>query len=270
VDEALRRIEAALGEAARLLVPFTQGAVAFDDKGGGDPVTAADRALDELLRHRLPEADEGWLSEETVDDRSRLGKRRVWVVDPLDGTREFVAGIPEWSVSVGLVEDGQAVAGGVLNAATGEQFLGAIGCGLLSAGRPLDQLSPRASLEGAVVLASRSEVVRGEWDRFRGASFTVRPVGSIAYKMALVAAGLADATWTLVPKNEWDVAAGAALVRAAGGEVYTLDGRPPVFNRGRPLLAGIVAHRPGLAEAVGAELRLALPYSLLPASTPPV
>ena len=136
MDATLRRIEEALGEAARVLVPFIPGAVAFDDKGGGDPVTAADRALNELLRDLLPRADEGWLSEETVDDLSRLGKRRVWVVDPLDGTREFVAGIPQWSVSIGLVEDGQPVAGGVLNPATGEQFLGAVGCALLSAADP--------------------------------------------------------------------------------------------------------------------------------------
>jgi myo-inositol-1(or 4)-monophosphatase len=84
-------------------------------------------------------------------------------------------------------------------------------------------------------------VGRGEWERHREAPFTVRPTGSIAYKLALVAAGLADATWTVSPRHEWDVAAGTALVLAAGGEVVTPAGDPPRFNRRRPLLPGIAA-----------------------------
>jgi myo-inositol-1(or 4)-monophosphatase len=96
------------------------------------------------------------------------------------------------------------------------------------------------------VLASRSEVRRGEWERFADADFTVRPCGSVAYKLGLVAAGLADATWTLVPKNEWDVAAGAALVLAAGGAVMHADGRPARFNRRSPALPDFLAGPPAL------------------------
>ena len=95
-------------------------------------------------------------------------------------------------------------------------------------------------------MASRSEVRRGEWDRFAGRGFTVQASGSVAYKLAQVAAGLVDSTWTLVPKNEWDVAAGAALVAAAGGEVLTLDAEPPRFNRRKTLFRGFVATPPGL------------------------
>src|SRR6185295_14444405 len=198
---------------------------------------------------------EGWHSEESRDDPARLQKRRVWAVDPLDGTKEFVAGIPEWCVSVGLLEDGRPVVGGVANPATGEIFLGSPETGVTYNGKTA-QMSRRKSLEGAVVLASRSEFDRGEWERFRGAAFTVRPVGSVAYKLALVAAGLADATWTLVPKHEWDVAAGVALILAGGGSAYSQDGSPPRFNQPRPKLTGLIAHPPALLPAVERELGL--------------
>jgi len=197
-QEDLRRIEAALREAEKALAPFTPGAIAVERKAGGDPVTEADQRVDDVLRRMLPESGEGWLSEETVDDHARLGKNRAWIVDPLDGTREFVEGIPQWSVSIGLVEDGQPVAGGVLNPATQQLVLGAVDRGVTLNGEPVT-VSTRESLKGAVVLASNSEIRRGEWERFENHGIVVRPCGSVAYKLALVAAGLVDATWTLVP-----------------------------------------------------------------------
>ena len=238
--EDLERIETALGRAARVLERFTAGAIEVRHKAGGDPVTEADHAVNDVLLEVLPREDEGWLSEETDDEPSRLARRRVWIVDPLDGTKEFVSGIPEWCVSVGLVEDGRAVAGGILNPTTDEWIVGSVETGVTLNGEPVTPL-PTDSLEGATVLASRSEVGRGEWERFEGGAFTVHPCGSVAYKMGLVAAGLFDATWTLVPKHEWDVAAGTALVLAAGGTVVRPDGSPPVFNRERPKLDGLVA-----------------------------
>lgn len=123
-QEDLARIEEALRLAEKVLEPFTPGAIAVERKAGGDPVTEADWRVNETLYNALPREGEGWLSEETVDDLDRLDKSRVWVVDPLDGTREFVEGLPEWSVSVGLVENGQPVAGGILNPATGQMVLG--------------------------------------------------------------------------------------------------------------------------------------------------
>src|SRR5687767_9700904 len=119
--DELTRIAAALRAASDLVRErFTPGEVDARRKSGGDPVTEADTQIDRLLREALPRDGEGWLSEETHDDKSRLERRRVWVVDPLDGTKEFVLGLPEWSISVGLVEDGQPVAGGICNPATGE------------------------------------------------------------------------------------------------------------------------------------------------------
>lgn len=236
----LERIYEALLAAEAVVQPFTPGAVEFETKPErGDPVTEADHAMDATLKVCLPEAGEGWLSEETVDDLARLECERVWIVDPLDGTREFVAGIPEWCISIALVEDGVPVAGGIMNPATEEMIIGAVEFGVTYNGDPVT--ASDQALQGAGVLASRSEVGRGEWQRFSEAPFSVTPCGSVAYKMALVAAGRADATWTLVPKSEWDVAAGVALVRAAGGVVMHADGTAPRFNQEQPLLPNLLA-----------------------------
>src|SRR5712671_2805 len=210
--QILERIRAALDASRAVFARFTPGAIETEYKVGHDPVTEADRALDAVLRRELLRDGEGWLSEESVDDPVRLKCSRVWVVDPLDGTREFVKGIPEFCVSIGFVEDGRPVAGGIYNPATDETFLGSIDSGVTYNGRP-SQPSQRSTLDGALILASRSEVNRGEWRRFENAGLNIRPMGSVAYKLALVSVGLADVTFTLTPKNEWDVVAGEALVQ---------------------------------------------------------
>lgn len=251
-DDDVARIREALAAADAVLERFDPGEVAHREKNARgerwDPVTEADLAVDAALRDVLPREGEGWLSEETRDAPGRLDLRRVWVVDPLDGTREFVQGIPEWCVSVALVEDGRPVAGGILNPAAGETVLGAVGEGVTCNDEPTSP-STRSSLDGAVVLASRSEVGRGEWERYGDAAFDVRPCGSVAYKLGLVAAGRADATWTLVPKNEWDVAAGVALCRAAGLDARHRDGTRPTFNRPDPLLPDLLAGPAALLDA---------------------
>jgi myo-inositol-1(or 4)-monophosphatase len=202
--DILKRIDSAI-EAARVVFErFTPGAIETEYKIGHDPVTEADRAVDAAMRKELLREGEGWLSEESVDDASRLGKKHVWVVDPLDGTREFVQGIPEFCVSIGFVEDGRPVAGGIYNPATKEKIIGAIDCGVLYNGQPAKP-SQRKDLKGSVILASRSELKRGEWQRFQSGEYEIRPMGSVAYKLGLVAAGKADVTFTLTPKNEWDV-----------------------------------------------------------------
>jgi myo-inositol-1(or 4)-monophosphatase len=245
--ETLQRIQFAM-EAARVVFDrFTAGEIATEYKIGHDPVTEADRAVDAVLRKELLRDGEGWLSEESVDDFTRLEKSRVWVVDPLDGTREFVAGIPEFCVSIAMVENGHPIAGGICNPVTNETFLGSLESGVTYNGKPA-RPSRRITLDGATVLASRSETKRGEWKHFEGANFKVRPMGSVAYKLALVSAGLADITFTLVPKNEWDVAAGVALVISAGGFVSTLENGPLQCNRRDPLISGLIACGPLLRK----------------------
>lgn len=261
-SDILVRIEAALEAARSVFSRFTPGEVQAEFKAGHDPVTEADRSVDAALRQNLLRAGEGWLSEESADDLSRLDKQHVWVVDPLDGTREFVMGLPEFCVSIGYVENGKPVAGGIYNPATQEKFLGALDTGVLYNGKP-GRPSQRTSLKGALVLASRSEVKRGEWKVFENAAFTVRPMGSVAYKLALVSAGLADVTFTLTPKNEWDVVAGAALVSSAGGFVSTLERTDLTANRKDPLLSGLLACGPLMKEEL-----LSLVEAHIPLATP--
>jgi len=235
----LNRINAALDAALVVLEDFTPGRIASRKKAGGDPVTEADELVDAEMKRILPDPGEGWLSEESVDSADRLGKSRVWIVDPIDGTREFVDGIPEWCVSIGLIEDGRPVAGGIHNPAAGERITGSIDTGLKYEGP--SPVSGKTSLDGARVGASRSEMRRGEWQRFEGDRFEIVPMGSVAYKLALTAAGILDATWTLVPKNEWDLAAGVALVKAAGGWAVLKDGTSPTWNKQNPLVPGFIA-----------------------------
>lgn len=235
----LDRIRAALVAAGEIFRSIPLASVRVESKGPGQPVTDAERRVNELLFHTLVRPGDGWLSEETADDSSRLMRSRVWVVDPLDGTKEFIADIPEWCVSIGLVENGAVVAGGILNPATQELFLGSRETGLVYP--EVDSEDRVMNVEDCVVLASRSELRRGEWERFRSAPFILKASGSVAYKLAQVAAGRASATWTLVPKHEWDVAAGVALVLAAGGSVLTTDAKPLAFNQPRPLFPGLVA-----------------------------
>jgi myo-inositol-1(or 4)-monophosphatase len=245
----LQRIADALEAAQRLLTRFTPGEIEHRNKEGGDPVTEADTAVNEELLRLLPTGDDGWLSEETADDSDRLDRKRVWVVDPVDGTKEFIQGIPEWSVSIGLVEYGRPVAGGITIPSRKLTVIGALDSGVFANDKPC-ATRRLDTLDGIEVLASRSEVGRGEWGRFAEAPFSVRPMGSVASKMALVAAGLADATWTLVPKHEWDVAAGTALVTAAGGEVWTPAGESPLFNKEQPRFDGLLAAPAGLVAAI--------------------
>jgi len=248
-EEDLERIRAGLERARSILSRFTAGEVEHRVKQGDDPVTEADLQVNDALRECLPREGEGWLSEETADDPRRLECERVWIVDPLDGTREFVQGIPEWCVSIGLVEGGRPVAGGICNPSTDRIIVGSLETGVTLNGEPC-RTRPLQALERCAILASRSEVKRGEWERFASAPFEVVPMGSVANKMSLVAAGLADATWTLVPKHEWDVAAGTALVEAAGGAVWTPDGGNPVFNRRTPRFTGLLAAPAGLREPI--------------------
>ena len=161
-SETLQRIHGALEAARQVLNRFTAGAIEAEYKVGHDPVTEADRSVDAVLRKNLLREGEGWLSEESVDDFTRLEKSRVWVVDPLDGTREFVAGIPEFCVSVAMVENGLPIAGGICNPATNEIIVGSRESGVTYNGEPA-QPSQKATVNDALVLASRSEVKRGEW-----------------------------------------------------------------------------------------------------------
>jgi myo-inositol-1(or 4)-monophosphatase len=237
----LNRITQALQAGAKIYRSRSMESVRIDRKSGGDPVTDAEREVNQLLFEMLVQPGDGWLSEESADNSDRLTRSRVWLVDPLDGTKEYVTGIPEWCISIALIEAGKLVAAGVMNPCTEEIFCGSRETGVVVSGGTSQALAcETVQILEPLVLGSRSEVKRGEWERFRTAKFRMQPMGSVAYKLGLVAAGKADATWTLVPKHEWDVAAGVALVEFSGGLVLGLDGQPPAFNQREPIFPGLI------------------------------
>ncbi|MBF6571465.1 MAG: 3'(2'),5'-bisphosphate nucleotidase CysQ [Candidatus Binataceae bacterium] len=228
----------------------------INSKGRNNPVTSADLEADRLIAGILRAAfpDYGWLSEETEDDKTRLTRSRVWIVDPLDGTKEFISGVPEFSIAIALAEEGEPVLGVTYNPVRREMFSSARGMGCYLNRRRV-RVSRTRTLRRATVLASRSESSRGEWEVFHG-QLKVSPTGSVAYKLAMVAAGMGDATFTRLPKNEWDIAAGTALILEAGGCVTNLDARPIRFNQPNVKLPGLIASNrllfPSLAQLAGA------------------
>ena len=207
---------------------------------------ASDRVLAEVIRTAFPE--DGYLSEETEDDGSRAHKVRVWIVDPLDGTREFTLRIPEFVVSIGLVVDGVPTLGVLLNPATGELFAGAIGLGMTYNGEPVT-VSEHAEVRGARFLVSRSEHSKGWFDDLSGRAKLV-PMGSVAYKFGLVAAGKAEGSFTPKPRNEWDLAGGAACILAAGGKATNGKGEDYVFNSADPLHVSVAGTNGHIHDAV--------------------
>ncbi len=255
----LARIESSLEMAGSVVGDL--GKQSMDDGQGREIIKDAELRVSQVLREALLRPGEGWLCEEHIDDEDRLGCEVVWVVDPVDGTAELISGLPEWSISVGLVVRGTALAGGVYNPLTRELFLGALSLGVTYNRQPA-RPGNRSRLDGALVLASRQEFTRGEWDRFQGRNFSVRPTGSIAYKLGLVSAGLADATWTLSPKHEWDVVAGVALVRSSGGRVSFLGNTQLQFNRKETLLPGLIASGEGIWREVNCLLAEVVPSYL--------
>ena len=225
------------------------------EKAPDNPLTVADTEADAAIKSVCLGAfpGDGWLSEETKDSPERLRRSRVWIVDPLDGTKEFTQHIPEFCVCVSLVVDGVVQVGVSYNPETDKLFAARRGHGTTLNGTNV-RCTPKTDLATAVVLASRSEDKRGEWDAYR-AHMTVKLTGSVAYKFALIAAGEADATFSLTPKNEWDICAGTMLVEEAGGVVTDRYGRPLTFNNRETLLPGLIAAGPGLWSPIRSLIR---------------
>jgi myo-inositol-1(or 4)-monophosphatase len=251
--------EATTAAAALALSHFGSGRKSWY-KGPGQVVTEADLAVDTLLHDRLRAArpDYGWLSEERADDGSRSRCRRVWMVDPIDGTRAFADGVPQFAVSVALVEQGLPLLGVVLNPATGQRFEASRGGGAWLDGRPI-QVSPHADLAGAALLSSRTEMKRRHWpDMIPEARFTT--IGSLAYKLALIAGGQYDGLISLRASHDWDIAAAVLLVAEAGGRLTDAAGRAIALNGETLRHAGLAAAgTPGLHDALLARLDAASP-----------
>lgn len=204
------------------------------------PVTTADLAVNQILHELLLTAfpHDAWLSEESPDDPRRLENKRVWVIDPIDGTKYFMRGVPQYAISVALVESHQPVVAAVYNPATDELFSAVRGMGASLNGQPIHVTPARDGRP--VVLVNPPALERGIFRAIEAAA-ECRPMGSIAYTLALVAAGRADATLNLDGLNEWDVAGGVLLIEEAGGMVMDRNGSPLSFNQAKTAVRGILA-----------------------------
>tara|TARA_B100000073_G_scaffold165427_1_gene136934 strand:+ start:2367 stop:3146 length:780 start_codon:yes stop_codon:yes gene_type:complete len=230
-------------EAGRLILNYYKADYEIKDKGYHNPVTTADHAADKVLKEILTDTfpDYGWLSEETIDSKLRLRKERVWVVDPLDGTKEFIEGVPHFVVSVALVEEGIPILGVLYNPVTKELFSAAKGRGAKLNGRVINCTS-KSNLNEMVILNSRSETKKGLWNPFRDTFKLLKPIGSVAYKLGMTAAGKADIFASLRPKNEWDICAGNCIINESGGKLIDLHGKERVYNQENTLIKpGLIA-----------------------------
>ena len=235
-------IDASLN-AGKIIMKYYRDDYEIKEKGYHNPVTTADNEADSFLKSELTNArpDYGWLSEETVDSEDRLGKEKVWIVDPLDGTKEFIEGVPQFVVSVALVEYGVPIVGVLHNPVTKETFYASKGNGTYF-DDVIHNCSVKESTTDMVILNSRSETRKGLWEPHKQHFKKLKPIGSVAYKMGLTAIGKADIFATLRPKNEWDICAGTCLINEAGGKVINLNGEKITFNNRKTLIEpGLIA-----------------------------
>lgn len=245
-DIDLRALIAAVSDAAdRALTLWAGGRTTVRqwEKVPGHPVSEADLEIDDMLRRSLGAIDPaaGWLSEEAADTVHRLDLERVWVVDPIDGTRDYLRGRPGWAVSVALVEHG-AVRIGILAApARNELWVAELGKGATRNGRAL-RAGARIHLPGARVPAD--QLPRHD----RDLSAVEKP-NSIALRMAMVAADEADLVATVRWGNEWDIAAAALIAQEAGAVVTDALGDTLSFNRPQPTAFGLLCAAPGIHGA---------------------
>ncbi len=219
-------------------------------KANDSPVSAADLAVDVFLKERLTgwRPDYGWLSEETEDDPDRLARERVFVVDPIDGTRGFLAGNDEWTVSIAVVEAGRPVLAALYRPVTGTLFTAAAGLGARCDGRII-QVGARESLAGAVI-AGPPALLRKISAHVAGmAEPTVssRHYASLALRIALVARGDLDMAVAKRNAHDWDLAAADLILAEAGGLLVDETGAELVYNRAHPVHPALVAAAPPVA-----------------------
>jgi myo-inositol-1(or 4)-monophosphatase len=233
-----------------------KGAEAWD-KSPGNPVTEADIAVNDLIAGRLRSARPayGWLSEENRDDPADREQSRIWVVDPIDGTRAFMRGEPYFCVAIAQLKDARPVVGVLFNPMTDELFAASAGGGATLNGEPM-AVSMNCALDGCRMIIRPEIQERLSRSPAWPTTNILKPMpNSIAYRIALVASGRWDAAIGLQRTNDWDIAAAVLILGEAGGIATDGEGRPFVFNRDITRHAGIVAAGAGLHPLLMDRLR---------------
>lgn len=223
-----------------------------DDQG---PVTEADLAVNEMLQRELRAArpDYGWLSEETEDTQQRLAQQKVFIIDPIDGTRSFIEGADTWAHSLAIATDGQVTAAAVYLPLLDKLYAASAGQGATLNGAPI-QASSREELTGASMIAAKPNLHPHNWrgQKVPEVKRSYRP--SLAYRLSLVAEGRYDAMLTLRDSWEWDIAAGDLILREAGAKTTDKRGQPLRFNNPHPQVKGVVAAAPALHSDLSERL----------------
>jgi myo-inositol-1(or 4)-monophosphatase len=237
------RLESAVREAGALALGKFGSPIENWIKGKNSPVSEADIAVDLLLRERLVRAapDYGWLSEESADDPARLDARRVWVVDPIDGTRGFIAGRPDWAVSAALVEDGRPIIAALFAPVTDDLYLATKGEGAARNGERL-RVHDGPGLDGARLAGPPRRLER--LAALVPGIVPVPKIFSLALRIAGVASGLLEAALAGPDSHDWDLAAADLLVHEAGGALTAFDGQPPTYNKPIPVHGALIAAGP--------------------------
>jgi myo-inositol-1(or 4)-monophosphatase len=257
-EHDLALIENAAREAGAIARSFFGGHYKSWDKGKGQPVTEADIAVDRYLNDALLKArpEYGWLSEETRDDPARLGKPRIFVVDPIDGTVAFIKGKPHFTIAIAVVEDGRPVAAVVFNPITRECFSAGLGGGARLNGDAI-HVSDQATIEGCRMLGDKPMFAHPGWSVAPNTPWPPMQIetrSSIAYRMALVAAGQFDAALALSAKCDWDLAAADLIVQEAGGRVSDYHGAILRYNGAVPIQRTMACAGPALHAALIGKL----------------
>lgn len=234
---------------------FKRAPRAWDKPGAAGPVTEADLAVNEMLEGRLRAARPGygWLSEESPDDPERLEAARTFIVDPIDGTRAFIEGDHAWAHALAVVDRGQVTAAVIYLPMSDRLYSAAHGQGAQVNGARVS-VSATQALDGATVLASRTNFEPWHWVEARVPQVSRQFRSSLAYRLGLVGEGRFDAMLTLRPTWEWDVAAGALIVSEAGGRITDRTGAALVFNTRRLQLNGVIAAGPRLHDEIARRL----------------
>lgn len=247
--EELNAAAQAARTAGTAVMAMFKGKFDVREKSKNNPVTTADLEANRIIRERIQKIfpNDGWLSEEDPDSAHRLALSRVWVVDPIDGTKEFIEGVPQFAISIGFVVDGRPKVAVVFNPAKDQFYRAACGQGAFLNDVAI-RVTPRVEINGARLLVSRSEPAK-KFQVFVDRC-DIQPVGSIAYRLAKVAGGDGDGTLTFRTIHEWDICAGVLMVEEAGGKVVDGNGHVMMFNRHPASHRGVVAANAGLTTGL--------------------
>lgn len=241
LDKEIHLLQEAAAEAGRIAMRFFDPATSNEvwTKEGNSPVSEADYAVDAFLKDALlcARPDYGWLSEETDDDASRLNATRTFVVDPIDGTRGFLAGSRQWCISAAIVEDGKPVAGVLQCPAMDECYVARVGTATLLNGAPMVPLSSDR-LKHVTASRKLNELIEERYSD----QFIVHPfVPSLAYRLALVAKGEVDAAFARPGAHDWDLAAADLILSGVEGRLTDTSGVPRTYNRRRIRSGSLIA-----------------------------